>query len=46
MTISWLIKYFKKQKWRTRSNVKSYESLESVLTNVNIREKNEREGFY
>ena len=44
MTFRSLMKYFKKLKWRTRSNLKSYESEENRnwLGNVKVREKRQK----
>ena len=45
----WLMKYFKKQKWRTGINLKPYESekkSEIMWVNVKVGEKKKRKGFY
>ena len=50
MNFSWLVKYFKKQKWRTKSNLKRYKSEKNIKNYVgkckSLRGKEEKQCFY
>ena len=49
MTFGWLMKHFKKQKWRIRSNLNRYESKKNIRNYVGkckSSTKEKREGFH
>ena len=49
MTFIWLMNYFKKQKWRTRSNLKPYElekNIRNYVGKFKSWRKSKRKGFY
>ena len=50
IVFSWLMTYFQKQKWRTRSNLKCFESENNVRNCMgkckSTKKKKKRKGFY